>query len=107
MAYYVVVVPEFDYPKKESFLTLDQVIKYLKTLNNTNVQVFVFEGEALAITKGRNKYLVTEDGDSYPLFDTTPESMETDENGWLGQEAHPKLTQKEEAKRIPSLDSLR
>ena len=83
-SFYLVVVPEDDWPRIETFAEVGQLCNRIKELLGTHCHLFPFLGNSLTITDGDHRFLNTPFG-SLPLFDIpAPNNTQTAEHGWVG-----------------------
>lgn len=83
MVVHVVVVPRSGAPSLHQFTSLAATADHLRGLNGQDVQVFLFHGHRLAITRGPHRYLVGTAGERLPLF--RAEDQDVDPDGWLNE----------------------
>lgn len=84
--FYLVVIPESDWPTCEKFDTVDELIDRIKSLLGTPCNLFPFLGTHMPITKGPGsfRFISTPTG-SLPLFDMPePDGTAEEEHGWVG-----------------------
>jgi hypothetical protein len=82
--FHVVVVPEDDMPRVESFDDVSSLMAALKRFLNTENSVFPILGTFMPVTEGPYRFLMTPFG-ALPLFNMpTPETMVADAHGWMG-----------------------
>lgn len=81
MRFHVVVVPRAGSPAPHEFDTLEAAAEYVRGIAGQEVQVFLFQGHRLAVTRGPYQYLVGTGGEKLPLFHAAVEDVDPD--GWL------------------------
>jgi len=82
--FYLLVLPEDDWPRHESFTDVQALVLRIKELLGTPCHLFPFMGHKLTITSGPNRFLQTPLG-ALPLFDIPPaDAVEETEHGWVG-----------------------
>jgi len=83
--FFLVKLPEDDMPSVEKFDSVRDLIESIREVMDDDVAVFAFVGDQLKISKGPFRYLNTSQG-ALPLFEVpSTESLEFEDNGWLGQ----------------------
>lgn len=89
-AFYLVVVPEDNYPRVEEYTTFEALLAAIKGYVKTYVCLFPFLGQRMGITDGEHRHLRTPYG-LFPLFDIPKEDMLVESpHGWVGpQEDQP------------------
>jgi hypothetical protein len=80
--YWVVVISYAAGPELLGPFTKEQLVTRLRDLYGTPVQVFPFRGINLSISSGPFRFLLTPEGETFPLFDT-PEPKDVDPYGHL------------------------
>jgi hypothetical protein len=82
--YHIVVLPETEYPRLETFETVPEMIQRIQVLLGDEVSLFPFVGNFMPITKGPHRFLLTPYG-PLPLFHIpTPEELEMEATGYVG-----------------------
>ena len=81
LRFHVVVVPRAGSPSPHEFETLEAAAEYVRSIAGQGVQVFLFQGHRLAITRGPYQYLMGTAGEKLPLFRAAVEDVDPD--GWL------------------------
>ncbi len=67
--YYVVVISKVSGISIKRFNARTEAIPFIKSLVGTDVQVIPFEGYLDCVSQGSPKYLISANGNKYPLFD--------------------------------------
>lgn len=80
---YIVTVPRTGGPSTLSFDSVSAAAAYLMGLLNQEVQVFVFHGHRLNVTRGPHRFLIGPGELRVPLFHADPAEQDVDDEGWL------------------------
>jgi len=64
------------------FTEVDHLISKIKSLIGSKVRIFIFFGHRWFCTKGNAKFLLSNDGERWPLFDAEP-TQDIDPDGFL------------------------
>lgn len=81
MRFHVIVVPRAGSPTAHEFETLEAVAEYARGIARQEVQLFLFQGHRLGVTRGTHQYLIGTAGEKLPLFHAAVEDIDPD--GWL------------------------
>jgi len=83
-AFYLVILPEDDFPEIVQFDRVDDLLTRIKSLLDKEVSLFPFMGNHMPITAGANRFLITPYG-ALPLFDIPdPTTAAVAEHGYVG-----------------------
>lgn len=84
-AYFATIFPESGEPVLKTFTSLDGLVAFAKTVPET-AQGYFFSGHKLEVTIGPWRYLITETGETIPLFEA-PKPGRVDKSASLGHNA--------------------
>lgn len=82
--WHLVEIPEGEFPQLHAFMTLDDLVEYLKeVIEAGHGRVFPFYGERMHISHGPLRHLMIGGREPIPLFEL-PETLLIDETGYVG-----------------------